>query len=249
MSKRVLLDIEYNGTSYCGWQRQPNGPTVQEEIEKALFKITREKIGITGAGRTDAGVHALGQRAHFDIKANIPAERLPFAINACLPRDIRIIKGQEVSEAFHARFEARGKEYVYRIFNRRQASALGRHFFAHVGVRLDDTLMQQAANDLIGEHDFAAFAATGGSVTTTVREIHGAKVIRQDDEVILTVYGTAFLYNMVRIIAGTLIGVGEGRLPVDIFAQAIRTGDRMDLGPTAPPQGLYLMHVDYAGGL
>lgn len=247
MSKRILLDIEYDGSGYCGWQRQLNGPTVQQEIEKALYQLTKEKIGIIGASRTDAGVHALGQRAHFDMKSSIPANKLPFALNACLPRDIRVIKGQEVSPVFHARFDARGKEYGYHIFNRRQASALYRQYRAHAPLPLDTQRMQKAADYLVGQHDFAAFEAAGGTANSTIRDIAGVSVTRCQEEITLTVYGTAFLYNMVRIIAGTLIYVGQGRLPEDVFRRAIATGDRLVLGPTAPAQGLCLNHIDYEG--
>ena len=249
MSKRILITIEYDGSAYCGWQRQLNGPSVQQRIEEALRKVCGERIGIIGASRTDAGVHALGQRAHFDMETNIPPEKLPFALNTRLPHDIRVIKGQEVPGDFHARFDARGKEYGYLICNRRHPSALLRNLSAHVLVPLDEAAMQRACEYLIGEHDFAAFQAAGGTAKTTVRRIDRADVARAGDELRLTVCGSAFLYNMVRIIAGTLIYVGQGRLPEDVFKQAIRTGDRLTLGPTAPPQGLCLRRVDYEGEL
>ena len=249
MSKRVLLTIEYDGSAYCGWQRQLNGPSVQQKVEEALFKVTGERVGITGASRTDAGVHALGQRAHFDMESAIPADKLPFALNTKLPRDIRVTAGQEVDERFHARFDAAGKEYGYLIYNRRHPSALLRDLSAHVSVRLDESAMERACRHLPGTHDFAAFQAAGGTAKTTIRRIDSVSVGRQGDEIRLVIYGTAFLYNMVRIIAGTLIYVGQGRLPEDVFARAIETGDRLQLGPTAPPQGLCLNRVDYGGGM
>ena len=249
MSKRVLLTIEYDGSAYCGWQRQLNGPSVQQKVEEALFKVTGERIGITGASRTDAGVHALGQRAHFDMESAIPADKLPFALNTKLPRDIRVTAGREVDERFHARFDAAGKEYGYLIYNRRHPSALLRDLSAHVSVRLDESAMERACRHLPGTHDFAAFQAAGGTAKTTIRRIDSVSVGRQGDEIRLVIYGTAFLYNMVRIIAGTLIYVGQGRLPEDVFARAIETGDRLQLGPTAPPQGLCLNRVDYGGGM
>ena len=249
MSKRVLLTIEYDGSAYCGWQRQLNGPSVQQKVEEALFKVTGERIGIIGASRTDAGVHALGQRAHFDMGSNIPADKVPFALNTRLPRDIRVTAGREVDEHFHARFDAAGKEYGYLIYNRRHPSALLRDLSAHVSVRLDESVMERACRHLPGTHDFAAFQAAGGTAKTTIRRIDSVSVGRQGDEIRLVIYGTAFLYNMVRIIAGTLIYVGQGRLPEDVFARAIETGDRLQLGPTAPPQGLCLNRVDYGGGM
>lgn len=249
MSKRVLLTIEYDGSAYCGWQRQLNGPSVQQKVEEALFKVTGERIGIIGASRTDAGVHALGQRAHFDMESAIPADKVPFALNTRLPRDIRVTAGREVDGRFHARFDAAGKEYGYLIYNRRHPSALLRDLSAHVSVRLDESAMERACRHLPGTHDFAAFQAAGGTAKTTIRRIDSVSVGRQGDEIRLVIYGTAFLYNMVRIIAGTLIYVGQGRLPEDVFARAIETGDRLQLGPTAPPQGLCLNRVDYGGGM
>ena len=249
MSKRILLTIEYDGSAYCGWQRQLNGPSVQQKVEEALFKVTGERIGIIGASRTDAGVHALGQRAHFDMESAIPADKLPFALNTKLPRDIRVTAGREVDGRFHARFDAAGKEYGYLIYNRRHPSALLRDLSAHVSVRLDESAMERACRHLPGTHDFAAFQAAGGTAKTTIRRIDSVSVGRQGDEIRLVIYGTAFLYNMVRIIAGTLIYVGQGRLPEDVFARAIETGDRLRLGPTAPPQGLCLNRVDYGGGM
>ena len=249
MSKRVLLTIEYDGSAYCGWQRQLNGPSVQQKVEEALFKVTGERVGITGASRTDAGVHALGQRAHFDMESAIPADKVPFALNTRLPRDIRVTAGREVDEHFHARFDAAGKEYSYLIYNRRHPSALLRDLSAHVSVRLDESAMERACRHLPGTHDFAAFQAAGGTAKTTIRRIDSVSVGRQGDEIRLVIYGTAFLYNMVRIIAGTLIYVGQGRLPEDVFVRAIETGDRLQLGPTAPPQGLCLNRVDYGGGM
>lgn len=249
MCERLLITVEYDGGAYCGWQRQLNGPSVQQKIEEALFRITGERVAVTGASRTDAGVHARGQRAHFDLAAPIPAQKLPFALNTALPRDIRVTAGRVVPRGFHARFDARGKAYSYLIFNRRHASALLRGHSCHVPAPLDEEAMGRACSRLLGSHDFAAFQAAGGTAKTTLRRIERAEVSRQGEEIRLSVYGTAFLYNMVRIIAGTLIYVGQGRLDEDVFARAIETGDRLCLGPTAPPQGLCLERVDYEGGL
>lgn len=242
---RYVLTVSYDGTAYCGWQRQDNGDTIQEELEKALNRVFGTHIAVTGASRTDAGVHALGQHAHFDADTSIPAEKFPFVLNRWLPRDIRVLEGRAVTDDFHARFCTMGKTYTYRIHNARQASALYRDLTAHVPVALDSDLMDTAAQKLLGTHDFAAFAATGGSAKTTIRTIDKISVVRSGDLVTLTVHGNAFLYNMVRIIAGTLIDIGHYKLDPECFERALETGNRLELGVTAPPEGLELTQVDY----
>ncbi len=243
--KRFLLTLEYEGTAYSGWQRQLKDKSVQEEVERAIFTATRVQTAVMGASRTDAGVHALGQRAHFDTDSNIPEHKWPYVLNTLLPRDIRVSDCIRVGETLHARFSARKKAYEYRYYNRRQASALLRNFAAFVPLPLDVKLMNEALLPLLGTHDFAALQASGGTAKTTVRTIHEAKVTRNGEEVVLHLVGNAFLYNMVRIIAGTLIGVGQGKLPVNVFEQAIATGDRLLLGVTAPACGLTLKQIWY----
>ena len=243
--KRFRLTIEYDGTAYSGWQRQINGPSVQQTLEEALARLTGETIGVVGSSRTDAGVHALGQRVHFDTASPIPPDKFPFALNTCLPADIRVLDGRYVPAAFHARFDAAGKRYTYRIHNAPHASALYRHLCAHVPVPLQMGPMERSLKDLLGTHDFSAFQAAGGTAKTTVRTIEKVELTRQGDDLTLTIQGNAFLYNMVRIIAGTMIGVGMGRLPEDSFEQALRTGDRLKLGMTAPACGLELTEVFY----
>ncbi len=243
--KRILLTVEYDGTHYAGWQRQINGLAVQQVLEEALQKATGERIVVTGASRTDAGVHALGQAVHFDTESRIPPEKYPFVLNTMLPRDVRVHSGREVPGGFHARFMTCGKRYTYRIVNSRHASAIRRNTHVHVPLALDLPPMQEAAAQLLGTHDFAAFQAAGGTAKTTVRTIHSAELTRQGDEIILTVEGDAFLYNMVRIIAGTLIEIGLGRRTVNAFSEAYETLDRLSLGVTAPPQGLELTKVNY----
>ena len=243
--KRILLTVEYDGTNYAGWQRQINGLAVQQVLEEALQKATRERIVVTGASRTDAGVHALGQAVHFDTESRIPPEKYPFVLNTMLPRDIRVHSGREVPPEFHARFMTSGKRYTYRIINSRHASALRRNSHVHVPVPLDIGLMRQAAPQLLGKHDFAAFQATGGTAKTTIRTIRSVTLDRLGDEIILTVEGDAFLYNMVRIIAGTLIEIGQGKRHVNAFTEALETLDRLSLGVTAPPHGLELTQVYY----
>lgn len=243
--KRILLTVEYDGTNYAGWQRQTNGLAVQQVLEEALRQATGEPITVTGASRTDAGVHALGQAVHFDTNSRIPPEKYPFVLNTMLPRDVRVHTGREVPAGFHARFMTCGKRYTYRIINSRHASAIRRNTHVHVPLPLDLAPMQQAAQTLLGQHDFAAFQAAGGTAKTTVRTITRAELVRLGDEITLTVEGDAFLYNMVRIIAGTLIEIGMGRRSVSAFCEAYETLDRLRLGVTAPPHGLELTRVYY----
>ena len=243
--KRILLTVEYDGTNYAGWQRQINGLAVQQVLEEALQKATKERIVVTGASRTDAGVHALGQAVHFDTDSRIPPEKYPFVLNTMLPRDVRVHTGREVPEGFHARFMTCGKRYTYRIVNSRHASAIRRNTHVHVPLPLDLAPMQEAARQLLGTHDYAAFQAAGGTAKTTVRTITKADLVQMGDEIILTVEGDAFLYNMVRIIAGTLIEIGLGRRTINAFSEAYETLDRLSLGVTAPPQGLELTKVYY----
>ena len=243
--RRIQLIVEYDGTNYAGWQRQENADSVQAQIEKALRALTGRTIGVTGASRTDAGVHALGQTVHFDNPSRIPAERFCYALNTRLPDDIRVTASRSVPEDFHARFSARGKTYRYLVNNSVHGTAMLRNFMAHEPRPLDAARMDAAAKAVIGEHDFAAFAAAGSVAKTTVREIWRADVKREGDVVELWVGGKSFLYNMVRILAGTLMYIGLGKLPPDCLKKALETGDRLDLGITAPARGLTLMEVYY----
>ena len=243
--RRIHLIIEYDGTNYAGWQRQENALAVQQVIEEALGRLTRERIVIHGASRTDAGVHALGQSAHFDTDSRIPADKFSYALNALLPPDIRIRFSEEVSPDFHARFSTKGKRYRYLFWDARHAGAINRLTHAHCIYPLDVGLMQREADALTGTHDFAAFAASGSVVKDTVRTIWRADVTRNGDEVMILVEGSGFLYNMVRIIAGTLRDIGSGKLEPGALERAIRTGNRLDLGVTAPAKGLTLMEVFY----
>lgn len=243
--RRIQLIIEYDGTNYAGWQRQENALAVQQVIEDALSRLTHAKVVLHGASRTDAGVHAIGQSAHFDTLSNIPAEKFCYAVNTMLPPDVRVRASREVSESFHARFSTRGKRYRYLFWSSPHSSPLRRLTHAHIIYPLDDELMAREASDLIGTHDFAAFAASGSAVKDTVRTITRADISRCGEDIALNVEGTGFLYNMVRIIAGTLVGVGSGKLEPGAFARAIKTGNRLDLGVTAPANGLTLMEVFY----
>lgn len=243
--RRILLTVEYDGTAYAGWQRQLNGLAVQQVLEEALQRATGQRITVTGASRTDAGVHAHGQAVHFDTESSIPPEKYPFVLNTMLPRDVRVLSGRQVPPDFHARFMTCGKQYTYRIINSRHGSAIRRNTHTHVPVPLDMAPMERAARTLLGRHDFAAFQASGGTAKTTLRTIHSVRLTRQGDEITLTIEGDAFLYNMVRIITGTLIEIGHHRRGEDAFTRAIASGNRLDLGVTAPPNGLELTRVDY----
>ena len=245
-TKRILLTITYDGTAYSGWQYQDNGPSIQDELEKAIEKGTGAFSRVTGASRTDAGVHALGQRAHFDTASSIPPEKFPFVLNRYLPEDIRVTAAMQAPDDFHARFQAAGKWYTYRIHNASHASAIFRHCTAHVPVRLCEEAMRLCGQALLGTHDFSAFAASGGQAKTTVRTIDYFSVERSGEEIVIRLHGNGFLYNMVRIIAGTLIDVGHGKLDVNCMARAIESGSRLDLGVTAPACGLELTRVEYA---
>lgn len=242
---RILLTVSYDGTAYAGWQLQKNAVSVQQRLEEALNRLEGKPIRVTGASRTDAGVHALGQRAHFDTDSRIPPEKYPFALNCLLPGDIRVTDGIQVPGEFHARFDARRKQYKYRIFAAPHASAMLRNLTAHVPQKLCFEKMARSLPVLVGTHDFAAFQASGGTAKTTVRTIESAELQREGSLLTLTVTGNAFLYNMVRIIAGTMLDIGMGRLEEDAFEKALQSRDRLDLGITAPACGLELVFIEY----
>jgi tRNA pseudouridine38-40 synthase len=245
MTRRIRLTVEYDGTAYAGWQRQLNAVSVQQRLEEAIRKLTGEELSVTGASRTDAGVHALGQVVHFDTTSRIPGDKFCFALNTVLPDDIRVSASMETRPDFHARFDAEGKLYRYLIHNHAHASAIGRNTHAHAIYPLDEALMHEEAQAAVGTHDFAAFAASGSIVKDTVRTIHEARVLRNDTEIEFLVRGNGFLYNMVRILAGTLIAVGSGKLEPGAIHRALASKNRLDLGVTAPARGLTLMRVYY----
>ncbi len=242
--KRILLTVEYDGTAYAGWQRQTNATAVQQVLEEALSLACSHPVTVTGASRTDAGVHALDQKAHFDTDCTIPPEKYPFVLNNLLPPDIRIQASRQVPPDFHARFLTSGKTYTYRIVNTRHGTALYRNMCWHVPVPLSLEPMRLSLPSLTGSHDFAAFQAAGGTARTTVRCLEEAR-LEQGACLTLTVSGNAFLYNMVRIIAGTLVEIGLGKRGPDAFEKAFASLNRLDLGMTAPPQGLELTQVRY----
>ena len=243
--KRILLTVEYDGSAYAGWQRQLTGLAVQQVLEETLAQACGHPVPITGSSRTDAGVHARMQMVHFDTDCSIPPDKFPFVLNNMLPPDIRVQASREVPSSFHARFLTSGKTYTYRILNSRHGSALLRATRWHVPVPLDVDAMKEAAAFLPGTHDFAAFQAAGGSARTTVRTVDRAELSADGPEITLVVSGNAFLYNMVRIIAGTLVEIGLGKREPDAFARAFVSFSRLDLGMTAPPCGLELTEVRY----
>ncbi len=244
--RTVRLLIEYDGTGYAGWQAQTNGPSIQVEIEQAIARVTGEKLRIAGSGRTDAGVHALGQVATFRTESDIGGERFAAALNSYLPPGIIVISSAWVSGGFHARKSARSKTYRYRVLNRAMRPALLRDKVYHFAPGLDVEAMREAAGHLVGLHDFRAFTPPSSERPAGYqREIFALEVARRGDEVVIEVAGSGFLHNMVRIIAGTLIGVGWGKMPPKEIPGIIASRDRKRAGPTAPACGLYLVSVDY----
>ncbi|MBF7095958.1 tRNA pseudouridine(38-40) synthase TruA [Alkalibacter mobilis] len=243
--RNIQLVIEYEGTAYCGWQIQPNGVAIQEVLIRAIEKITSEKIKLIGSGRTDAGVHAYGQSANFLTKSAIETEKFPMAINSKLPRDIRIVGAYEQSHEFHSRYSAKGKVYEYRILNDPYGSALDRNRVWHVKPHLDRTAIIKAMECLKGTHDFTTFSSIKSGSENKVRTICEYSLSTREDQIIMVVSGNGFLYNMVRIMTGTLVDVGLGKIDPDKISKLLKGKDRNLAGKTAPPQGLYLKKVIY----
>lgn len=241
---RIRLIIQYDGTNYVGWQTQPNGLAVQEVIERELKKLTGIRPALHASGRTDSGVHALAQVAHFDTDSRIPPEKFCYALNVGLPRDIRILYS-DGAEGFHSRFDVVKKHYRYTVNNGPHAGAFNRNTALHYHYQLDEAKMQRAAVSLIGEHDFAAFKSTGTELESTVRTIYSADWRREGNILRFDISGSGFMYNMVRIIVGTMLEIGSGRREEDSVAKAILSRDRLDAGATAPAHGLMLYRVEY----
>lgn len=242
---RVKLTVAYDGTAYVGWQSQVNGVAVQDVLNEAVSDLCGTPVKTLGASRTDTGVHAEGNVAVFDADLYMDPSKIAFALNSRLPEDIRIVRSRQVADDFHPRFQKTVKTYEYHILNRTHPDPVGRLYEYHVYGSLDDREMDKAARFLIGEQDFAAFCAAGSSAKTTVRTIYDAKVRRQGDRVIFSVTGNGFLYNMVRILAGTLIYIGQGRMPAEAMKTIIEGRSRKNAGPTAPARGLVLKKIVY----
>ena len=244
---KILLTVAYDGTNYCGWQRQSNGLSVQQVIEeRGLPPVLGEPAPVLGASRTDAGVHALGQRACFSAEnLAVPLEKLPMVINNGLPEDIAVVKAEAAPDGFHPIFDAKRKTYEYAVLNAAWPNPKQRLYSEHVRRELDFAAMAEAAGHFIGEHDFSAFRATDGSARTTVRTIYEARLFRDGGLITFRVTGNGFLYNMVRIMAGTLIEVGLGRICAGEVPGIILSRDRTKAGRTAPARGLTLIRVEY----
>ncbi|WP_428864370.1 tRNA pseudouridine(38-40) synthase TruA [Clostridium sediminicola] len=240
-----MLVIEYDGTNYAGWQRQINANTVQETLEKAIYKVTGEVINLIGCSRTDTGVHAKEYVANFRTNSSIPGDRIKYAINNKLPSDIVVLRSKEVSLDFHARYSSKGKKYIYTINNRKDNVAINRNYIYHYRYELDVDLMKDAIKHFCGTHDFSAFRNKGSQVTKTVKTIYEINVDRQGEQVIISVNGDGFLYNMVRIMVGTLIDVGRKRVKPDRIKYILNSKDRKFASKTAPASGLCLEKVFY----
>jgi tRNA pseudouridine38-40 synthase len=240
------LKISYRGTSYAGWQRQDNAVTVQQRMEEAVQELAEEKVRVVGASRTDAGVHARGQEAHLVLERDLPNRALVFGLNHCLPEDIRILAARRMAPGFHARKSAESKEYSYRMIRARVLSPLDAPFALAVDPRIDLESMRQACAELPGEHDFSAFALTGGSHRSPVRRIFSAELAEFAGELRFLISGSGFLRGMVRSLVGTLLEVGSERRGVEEFAALLQGGHRRDAGPTAPAHALVLERVSYS---
>lgn len=243
--KRVKLTIAYDGTNYCGWQIQPNGITVEEVLNKALKKLTGEEILVIGASRTDSGVHALGNVAVFDTETTIPTEKIAMALNQRLPEDIVIVKSEEVPNDFHPRYCDCSKTYEYHIINTRIPIPTKRLTNYFVSYNLDMDKMRQAASYLVGEHDFVSFCNVRSDVENTVRTITTLDILENGEEITIRITGNGFLYNMVRIIVGTLIRVGRGFYEPEKIKEILEARNRKAAGVTAPPHGLFLVEIIY----
>ncbi len=243
--RRILLVVSYDGTNYCGWQVQPNGVSIQSVLQEAVEDLVGEKVMLTGASRTDSGVHALGQIAVFDTHKTIAEERFAMALNQRLPKDIVIQKSVEVPLDFHPRYQKTSKTYEYKILNRRKALPCERLYSYFVPQRLDMEAMRKAAAYLVGTHDFKNFASTKTNVTDTVRTIYSLDLIQDGDRITLRVSGDGFLYNMVRIIVGALLKVGFGQKKPEDMKMILESEQRIIPGPTAPAHGLTLVETCY----
>lgn len=242
---RIALGIEYDGTAYNGWQRQNSGTGVQQRVEEALSRVANHAVEVTCAGRTDTGVHASGQVVHFDTPSVRDNRGWLLGANSNLPDDVSVMWARHVDDDFHARFSATGRNYRYRILNRLERSALHRHRAWWVYQPLDAVRMHDAAQLLLGEHDFSAFRAAGCRANTAQREVTKFTVERNGDWLTLEISANAFLQHMVRNITGALVAVGEGERPVRWIADILESRDRKKGGIAAPPHGLTLVSVDY----
>ena len=244
--RNIKLEIEYDGKEFNGWQKQPNKLNIQGTIEKAIEAITKEEIELMASGRTDAGVHATGQIANFKTNSNIPIEKFAIAINSNLKKSILIKSAEEVEQKFHSRLSCKRKTYRYIINNSEEGTAIYRNLETHISKKLDIEKMKQAVKYFEGEHDFKAFKSSGTSSKSSIRIIFKAEVIEEgNNKIWIELTGNGFLYNMVRIISGTLVEVGLGNMNPEDIPYILKSGKRDKAGKTLPPQGLYLINVEY----
>ena len=243
--KRIMLRVAYDGTDFSGWQVQNEMRTVEGELNKAISELTGETIEVIGASRTDSGVHSKGNVAVFDTESSIPAEKFMYAVNSLLPEDVTVTESKEVDGDFHPRHCKSIKTYEYRIYTSRINNPLKRRYAYRFPTDLDVEKMDEAAKYLIGEHDFKSFCCVRTQAETTVREIYSADVFRDDEDIVIRVTGAGFLYNMVRIIAGSLTDVGSGKYEPIHIKEVLEGTDRTLAGPTAEPQGLTLMNIEF----
>ncbi len=241
----VKLVLEYDGTCYAGWQRQPDHPTIQQAVEQAIHQVSQATVSVIGAGRTDSGVHALGQVASFRTNLDWPASNWMRALNAVLPKDIAVRSSALMDDHFHAQHDARGKLYTYRILHRPSRPTIDRAFVWHIYRPLNEAAMQQAAATLIGSQDFSSFEGSLTDNNNPICHLQRLAVIRQDDQILIEAYADRFLKHMVRAIVGTVVEVGLGKRTPDSLTEVLQARDRSAAGQTAPPHGLCLMRVDY----
>lgn len=242
---RIRLIVAYDGTRYHGWQIQKNAISVEEVLTKALCDLLHEDVELAGASRTDSGVHAQGNVAVFDTNTKIPPEKIAIAVNQRLPEDIRVMRSEQVAADFHPRHVTSRKTYEYRITNAMIQLPTKRLYSYFVYIPLDVEKMKQAAELFVGEHDFGGFCSSGSQVKTTVRTIYDLKVLQDGEDIRIRITGNGFLYNMVRIIVGTLVEVGMCRRTIEMVRQAVEQADRKLAGPTAPANGLTLIQIEY----
>lgn len=243
--KRIKLTIEYDGSMYSGWQKQPDQKTIQGEIEDAIFKTIGEQVEIFGSGRTDAGVHAYNQTAHFDLNVPVPICKLKDILNSALPLDISIKEAVEVDKDFHARFSIKKKTYLYKIYNRSEKNSFLARRMANVKKYLNIDLMKEASELLVGIHDFRGFCSANTCATDFARKIYDIDIRREEDYIFILVCGNGFLYNMVRIIVGTLVDYALGKISLNDIKTALEKGERAKAGQTMPACGLYLKETCY----
>ena len=241
----VKLVLEYDGTCYAGWQRQPDRLTIQEAIEQAIKQVSQVEVSIVGAGRTDSGVHARGQVASFRTELDWPARSWMRALNAVLPKDISVLSSTIMDDRFHAQHDARGKLYTYRILPRSTRPTIDRAFVWHIYKPLDEPAMQRAASTLLGSQDFSSFEGSLTDNDNPICHLQRLSVIRHNDQILIEAYANRFLKHMVRAIVGTIVEVGLGKRSPDSLTEVLLARDRSAAGQTAPPHGLCLMRVDY----